>query len=229
MEDMQLPPVVELRQYTMVPGRRDELIELFDRVFTDALAADDMAVLGQFRDQGRPDHFVWMRGFADMERRRAALASFYGGPVWAAHRDVANATMVDSDDVLLLRPVTGGPRAAGNDAPGRLVTITIAHLAAPASTALVAAVVEGLAASGAPPVAVLVTEPAVNTFPRLPVREGETVLVWIATWDDAAACDRHAAAAASAPAWRAAITALAPHLRRPLEVLRLAPTARSAL
>jgi hypothetical protein len=226
---MQLPSVVELRQYTMVPGRRDELIGLFDRVFTDALAADDMAVLGQFRDRDRPDRFVWLRGFDGMARRRAALEAFYGGPVWAAHRDAANATMVDSDDVLLLRPVTGGSRAPASAAPGRLVTITIAHLAAPAREPLVAAVTEGLAASGAPPIAVLVTEPAANPFPRLPVREGETVLAWIGAWDDAAACERHAATAATAPAWRAAVTALAPQLRRPLEVLRLAPTGRSAL
>ena len=34
----------------------------------------------------------------------AMLAAFYDGPVWRAHRDEANATMIDSDDVLLLRP-----------------------------------------------------------------------------------------------------------------------------
>ena len=33
-----------------------------------------------------------------------ALASFYGGPVWTAYRDAANSTMLDSDNVLLLKP-----------------------------------------------------------------------------------------------------------------------------
>jgi hypothetical protein len=45
-------------------------------------------------------------GFASMPSRARALASFYGGPVWKAHSARANATMIDSDNVLLLRPVT---------------------------------------------------------------------------------------------------------------------------
>ncbi|HUG85020.1 MAG TPA: hypothetical protein VMM13_10670, partial [Euzebya sp.] len=80
-------------------------IELFDREFVEAQELTGMTVIGQFRDVDRPDHFVWLRGFHDMDHRRRALAAFYGGPCWACHRDAANATMVDSDDVLLLRPV----------------------------------------------------------------------------------------------------------------------------
>src|SRR5258706_9972228 len=64
-----------------------------------------MRVLGQFRDKDEPDRFVWLRGFRDMPSRAEALQSFYGGPVWKAHRSAANATMIDSDDVLLLRPL----------------------------------------------------------------------------------------------------------------------------
>jgi quinol monooxygenase YgiN len=224
MRSVHLPDVVELRQYTMVPGRRDELIDLFDRLFIDGLEAAGMAVLGLFRDLDRPDRFVWLRGFPDMARRHTSLEAFYGGPLWAASRGAANATMLDSDDVLLLRPVSGGVRAESSDAAGRRVTITIAHLAAAATPAQIAAVTEALAVIGAPPLAVLATEPAKNTFPRLPVREGETVLAWIGAWADDAACEQHARTAAAAPAWRAAIAALAP---RRLEVLRLAPTDRS--
>jgi NIPSNAP. len=59
---------------------------------------------GQFADADDADRFVWLRGFADMAARARALAAFYDGPVWRAHREEANATMIDSDDVLLLRP-----------------------------------------------------------------------------------------------------------------------------
>ena len=52
--------------------------------------------------------FVWLRGFDGMEARKDALTAFYDGPVWAAHRDAANATMIDSDDVLLLKPAWPG-------------------------------------------------------------------------------------------------------------------------
>lgn len=104
--------VVELRQYTLHPGRREALIELFDREFVETQEAVGMRVIGQFRDAMRPDRFVWLRGFADMGQRRDALAAFYGGPTWAANSGSANATMIDFDDVLLLRPAWRGSGVA---------------------------------------------------------------------------------------------------------------------
>jgi hypothetical protein len=97
--------VWELRQYTLFPGRRDDLVDVFDRWFLESQEDLGMCVQGQFYDLDRPDRFVWLRSFPDLPTRRAALEGFYGGPVWAAHRDVANATMMNSDDVLLLRPM----------------------------------------------------------------------------------------------------------------------------
>src|SRR5215475_8279574 len=94
--------VVELSQYTLHPGQRDVLIELFEREFIEGQEATGMAILGQFRDLDRPDRFVWLRGFADMPSRAESLQAFYVGPVWQQNRAVANATMADSDNVLLL-------------------------------------------------------------------------------------------------------------------------------
>lgn len=96
--------VVELRQYTLKPGHRDTLIALFDRYFVESQEAAGMTVVGQFLDWRRSDRFVWIRGFSDMKSRHAALEQFYNGPLWAAHKAVANDTMLDSNDVLLLRP-----------------------------------------------------------------------------------------------------------------------------
>src|SRR2546421_173047 len=54
--------------------------------------------------------------------RARARAGFGGGPAWKAHSAAANATMIDSDNVLLLRPVparSGFPApAAGRPAAG---------------------------------------------------------------------------------------------------------------
>src|SRR6187431_1387749 len=100
-------PVLELRQYTLRPGTRDVLIELFEREFIESQEALGMTLVGQFRDLDNPDRFVWLRGFADMTTRAQALEAFYGGPIWKTHREAANATMIDSDDVLLLRPPQG--------------------------------------------------------------------------------------------------------------------------
>ena len=115
MSDDSCCPLIELRQYTLQPGQRDVLIDLFDREFVETQEATGMCLVGQFRDVERPDRFVWIRGFPDMPARATSLQAFYGGPVWAAHREAANATMIDSDDVLLLRPATAKSAFARND------------------------------------------------------------------------------------------------------------------
>jgi hypothetical protein len=96
--------VLELRQYTLKPGQREVLIDLFECHFVEPQEAAGMTLVGQFRDRHRADRFVWLRGFSDMESRHQALETFYGGPVWSAHRTEANSTIQDSGDVLLLKP-----------------------------------------------------------------------------------------------------------------------------
>jgi NIPSNAP len=123
--------VIELRRYALHPGARHTLIELFERELVEPQEAVGMRVLGTFRDVDDPDSFVWIRGFADMAARGEGLRSFYGGPVWAEHRDAANATMIDSDNVFLLRPVDGESRfdvdAGRRRAPG-VASVTICPL-----------------------------------------------------------------------------------------------------
>ena len=203
--------VLELRQYTLHPGKRDVLIDLFDREFIEPQEAVGMRVVGQFRDLGNPDRFVWIRGFSDMDSRREALGAFYGGPVWKAHRTAANATMIDSDNVLLLRPLRpgsgfalGGKTRAGG--PSQTIVCTIYYLDGPPDEATRRAFEQSLRQ----PLAALETEPAENTFPGLPVRTGENVLVSVST------------VAAGPPP-----PALAARLVRAPEELRLDPTPRS--
>lgn len=232
--------ILELRQYTLHPGMRDTLIDLFDRHFVEAQEATGIRIVGQFRDIDRPDVFTWVRGFPDMASRAASLGAFYGGPVWAAHRDAANATMIDSDNVRLLRPVSpgsgfvlGGRAPAGATAiPPGLVVATVYTLAPPLAAGFgdffERTVAPRLVASGARPVAVFETEPSPNTFPRLPVREGEHAFVWFARFADVAEYERHAEALERDRRWTAEVLpALERRLASPAEVLRLTPTARS--
>ncbi|ONI79435.1 hypothetical protein ALI144C_26865 [Actinosynnema sp. ALI-1.44] len=96
--------IVELRQYTLKPGQRDTLVDIFERHFVHTQQAVGITLIGLFHDLDNPDKFVWLRGFPDMESRRTALAAFYEhGEAWQTHGPAANATMIDSDDVLLLR------------------------------------------------------------------------------------------------------------------------------
>ncbi|MBW8303388.1 MAG: NIPSNAP family protein, partial [Brevundimonas sp.] len=65
--EMIVSPIVELRQYTLHPGQRDVLIDLFEREFVEGQESVGMTLIGQFRDLDNPGRFVWLRGFADME------------------------------------------------------------------------------------------------------------------------------------------------------------------
>jgi hypothetical protein len=244
-------PVVELRQYTLRPGQRDVLINLFDREFVESQEADGMAIVGQFRDLDDPDRFTWIRGFASMPARARALASFYGGPAWKAHSAAANATMIDSDNVLLLRPVTarsGFPSpAAARPRAGHGTAAQSRALAAP-SRVLVTLYYRDrpfdrafadffdrqarpvLTGAGATPLACLQTEHAENTFPALPVRTGENVFAWFARFPSSARLDEHLRQIERSAEWRdSVLPALSALITGSPQRLRLAPTARSQL
>src|SRR5262249_5236889 len=109
---------------------------------------------------------------------------------------VANTTMVDHTNVLLLRPADAKagfqfdprlrppPNAAETD--GGLVVATIHHLAVPATP-------EGLSSVRADPgsrtlVGRFVTQPSRNASPRLPVREDANVFVPFVSYANSDAC-----------------------------------------
>jgi hypothetical protein len=232
-------PIVELRQYTLNPGTRDVLIELFDREFVETQEAVGMKVIGQFRVLDDPERFIWLRGFPDMLTRAEALGAFYDGPVWQQHRDAANATMIDSENVLLLRPARPDsgfvldrerPPPGSTEIPDGIVVATIYYLA-PSETDFAeffdSALTPALTAAGAATLAVFVSETAPNNFPRLPVREGEHVLVHFAAFSDELAYEDHLDQLAQTPHWDALKKELSRHLISDPEIWRLQPTARS--
>lgn len=231
-------PVVELRQYTLHAGRRDELIGLFEREFIESQEAVGARLIGQFRDLDDPDRFVWMRGFPDMAARGRTLGAFYGGPVWQGRRNAANPTMLDSDNVLLLKPSASGggfevpARGAG---PSAAVYGAAIHYLDDALTPAFASWFETrmkplIEADGAPVLASFVTETAANSFPALPVRDRDRVFVWFTRFPSVAAEAAFRARHARRSGWRdGAPGALLPAFMRKPEWLRLSPTARSAL
>ena len=178
-----------------------------------------------------------------MTSRAKALNDFYSGPVWKAHREAANATMIDSDNVLLLCPAfpTSGfslenlKRAPGSkEVPTSLVVATIYYFAGPVAPDFInffehtlRPVTESL---GATISASFVTENSENTFPALLVRTGENVFVWFSTFPDSAAYENYLAALSRSEGWRSKVsTAVTRHQEKAPEILRLSPTARSLL
>jgi hypothetical protein len=177
-----------------------------------------------------------------MEVRHRALTAFYDGPVWAEHGPQANATMLDSDNVLLLRPLSVGSGfvgcpserpQAGAPEPDRFVSATIWSFP-PGPSDGIALIRDGLLPvldkTGPAPLAVLTTETAHNTFPRLPVRTEENVAAVFTSYPDENAHRQHLAEVQAHPLARDEIL---PAIKREQtaapQTLRLAPTGRSLI
>ena len=227
-------PIMELRQYTLRSAEaRETLIELFEREFVESQEAVGMQIIGTFRDLQKPDRFVWLRGFQDMESRAAQLQQFYGGQIWKKHREVANATMLDSDNVLLLRlaPDTAGfdltnavrPEPGAGKTSADVIVAVIYYLKPGTEPAFADRFQKSIAPilreRGVNVGAQLVSEHHPNTFPALPVREDANVFVWFTSVaDPEAVC--------ALPLGK-----ILPHLREHLtaqpELLLLEPTDRS--
>jgi hypothetical protein len=238
-------PIVELRQYTLKPGARETLIRIFDAHFIEGQEQTGMRILGQFRDRSDADRFVWLRGFPDMEARRQALSDFYSGPVWKEHGPEANKTMIDSDDVLLLKPVGEGrgftfdprlrPSGAGNDDSPGVVVATIYPVRegvdSPQIESAAGAIDAAFASEGANLLAQLMTERAVNTFPQLPLREDANVMVTIASYPSEESYRRSVDRMQSSPIWKERVSRELEAMggAHPAQLLLLQPTPRSLL
>ncbi len=226
--------VFELRRYTLKPGAREALIEVFDSHLVETQEAVGMSVLCQFRDPAAPDQFVWFRGFADQAARTRALPAFYGGPVWAQHGPAANETMLEWHDVLMLKPAAPGSGfdAAGLERlppgtvdleDGRAYLVAVHHLASDTADNMAALTAKTIADAvhfiGGEVLASLISDRSENGFARLPVREGECVVVTFI----------RPAVPQAIPALEAALREMSVGSGRVPDVARLIPTARSLL
>jgi hypothetical protein len=232
--------VVDLRQYTVHPGQRDALIQVFDQRLVEGQEEQGMHIVGQFRDLDDPDRFVWLRGFPGLPARAEALDGFYYGPVWKEHGPDANVTMKDSDNALLLQPISLGesypelgahrPPVDATEIPSSVVAGAVYHRASPDDgfqeffTDQVAPALTGTGVSFA---AVFETVVAENNFPRLPLRD-EIVLAWFAVFPDDAAYAEHRRQLDASRTWQdKLLPEIVSRSVAPPQELHLRPTARS--
>lgn len=230
--------VIELRRYTIKDGRTDDFARYFETWFPEAFQQLGAIALGQFTEPGEPNKFTWMRAFHHMDARATANAAFYYGPVWKEHRSTLNDLMVDSDDVLLLRPLDaahGVPALGAVDPvrePGGAQGLVVAQIfpikpdatreferAAPAAFGL-------YREAGAHDAGLLVTPDAPNNFPQLPVRTDGPYLVWLGVFDGIDTVRTRLPSVAVQVASQLAATGL---LRGEPTLLVLRPTPRSRL
>ena len=194
--------VIEFRRYTIKPGERQHFADYFETYFPGAFQQLGAIAFGQFLERDNPTRFTWIRGFHTLDDRAAVNGAFYDGPLWKEHRTTMNGILDDSDNVLLLQPLT----------PERGVTVLPAvdpvHETEGARGVVVAQIfavkagnVEVFAkraepafaayrSAGAREAGVLATLDVPNNFPRLPIRTDIPFLVWLGILPDDRALER---------------------------------------
>ena len=179
-----------------------------------------------------------MRGFKNTDARAIINSGFYYGPLWREHASTMNSLMVDSDNVLLLRPLTtarGVPVLPAVDpikerkgAQG-VVVAQIFAVKPDGVDAFARQAEETFAnyrAAGAREAGVLVTLDVPNNFPQLPVRTDGPYLVWLGIVKDNKTLETQFASLAERSTQTLSATGL---LRSAPALVILDPTHRSRL
>ena len=188
--------VFEFRRYTIKTGEREHFARYFESYFPEAFQQLGAIAAGSFFERRNQFGFTWIRGFHTMEDRAVANAAFYYGPVWKEHKKTLNDLMTDSDNVLLLRPLSPergipilpavDPVTEANGSQG----IVVAQIFAVKANSVEAFAKEAettfanYRAAGAREGGVLVTLDATNNFPQLPIRTDGPYLVWLGIFRD---------------------------------------------
>lgn len=188
--------VYEFRRYTIKAGERQHFALYFDTFFPDAFEQQGAIVAGSFLERAKQNGFTWIRGFHTMDARAVLNGAFYYGPLWKEHRQRVNEFIDDSDNVMLLRPLTPDreililpavdPVTEAGGAQG--VVVAQIFTVKPDSVEAFAKAAEpafaAYRASGARESGVLVTLDSKNNFPQLPVRTDGPFLVWMGVVKD---------------------------------------------
>lgn len=188
--------VLEFRRYTIKEGEREHFAQYFDAYFPEALQQLGTIVAGDFFERKNSSGFTWIRGFHTLEDRAVVNAQFYAGSVWKEHKKTMNDLIVDSDNVMLLRPLSPergipilpavDPIVEANGVQG-IVVAQIFAVKADSVEAFAKAAEPTFAsyrAAGVREAGVLVTLDVPNNYPQLPIRTDGPFLVWLGVLKD---------------------------------------------
>jgi len=188
--------VVELRRYTITDGGREHFARYFETYFPDAFQQLGAIIFGEFLERNNPSMFTWIRGFQDIDARATVNAAFYYGPLWKEHRSKMNDLLIDSDNVLLLRPLNpeGGisvlPAVNPVSEPQGAQGVVVAQIFAVDANNLekftqqAESIFATYRSAGLREAGTLVTLDVPNNFPQLPVRTDGPYLVWLGILKD---------------------------------------------
>ncbi|MGA7930161.1 MAG: hypothetical protein WCA20_29730 [Candidatus Sulfotelmatobacter sp.] len=187
---------IEFRRYTIKEGEREHFAQYFESYFPEAFEQLGAIAAGSFFERKNQLGFTWIRCFHTIEARAVVNAAFYYGPLWKEHKKTLNDLMTDSDNVMLLRPLSPergvtilpavDPVTEANGAQG----IVVAQIFAVKADSVEAFAKEAettfasYRAAGVREAGVLVTLDVTNNFPQLPIRTDGPYLVWLGILKD---------------------------------------------
>lgn len=93
----------ELRQYRVRPDRRDEWVELMEKVIIPFQASKGMVIVGSFVAEEEPDLYVWIRRFESEEDRQRLYAAVYESDRWKNEIVPRIGELLDRDQMVVTR------------------------------------------------------------------------------------------------------------------------------
>lgn len=96
---------IELRNYTLLEGMRDKFSAYMDRMIIPKQGELGGYLMNAFSLNNANDHYVWIRGFENMQTRSKFMKDFYYSDYWKQTAAECNSMLVDAYDVHLLKPV----------------------------------------------------------------------------------------------------------------------------
>jgi len=185
---------IELRNYLIRPGQRDNYITTFETKLVDTLNLMRNYVFGQFRVKDAQDNFVWIRGFESMDSRKEDLKRFFTSEFWKRNQSAPGKYLLNYMNVYLLRPIdiydqdnlkTFKGEWFGKSKGVVVVDFYVANERRPQLIAFVKSKYDSIVrASGVNNISYWVSEPEPNNYPDLPVFQDKNLLVSISIFKD---------------------------------------------
>lgn len=179
--------IIDLRDYTLKSNARDQFIERCETLIFPEQKRLGANILGTFRDADNPNGIVWLRAVPDLTERKRILTAFYSkGEVWKANRREVNSWIADSDNVLLVKPVS---ELTTSSEKGKTTNNSIVGMYSCLRTEpfivdeALDAVVGAVSRAGGRLLVTLLTDPSKNNYPNHPIRTGEFGFVVLASFD----------------------------------------------
>jgi hypothetical protein len=105
---MQHTPVLDVRTYRIVPGRREEFDRLFREHSLPLLERHGIRVVAAGPSLVDEDGYTLVRSFDSLEQRREQLDGFYGSAEWLERYDEPVTALIEAYQVVVVAAPAGG-------------------------------------------------------------------------------------------------------------------------